>query len=81
MPLEASYEILALNGDRWEVRMVTETHGDAVASAMELVERPDLAGVRIVREVFDHNTGLSHGSVLMEKIKGRGRDNRRIGGR
>lgn len=80
MALEANYEILTLKGDRWEVSQVVETHGDAMISAAELCERPEYGGVRVVREVFDPKTGLSHGNVVMEKIK-RAAGNRRIGSR
>ena len=79
--VEASYEILALERERWEVKQVTVTEGDAMAAAKELSKRPASKGVRVVREVFDHSTGLSYGKVVFEQVKDMIRSNVRMAGR
>ena len=81
MPLEASFEILTLNGDRWELTMLAANKDDALETANELWKKPGTSGVRVVREVYDKGTGLSHGSIIREEVRGAKSGKKRVGSR
>ena len=66
---DSSYEVLALEGDRWNVKHVCEGQGDAMATAMELTKRPGTKGVRVIKDYYDAKTGLSYEKVLFEQLK------------
>ena len=66
---DSSYEVLVLERERWSVRHVADSQGDAMAMAMELSRRPGAKGVRVVKDFHNAATGLSYEKVLFEQLK------------
>ncbi|MCB1832644.1 MAG: hypothetical protein KDH19_04250 [Geminicoccaceae bacterium] len=67
--VDISFEVLVLGNDRWEVKLVSANQGDALAASVELAKKPGVKGVRVVREMFEHKTGLSFGRIVFEQVK------------
>ncbi|MCB1971131.1 MAG: hypothetical protein H6851_12850 [Geminicoccaceae bacterium] len=67
--IDISFEVLALEQEQWQVKLVTETQEDALSASVNLARSRSVRGIRVVKEIYDHSTGLSHGRTIYEQLK------------
>lgn len=65
----SSFEVLVLEGSRWNVKHVADSQGDAMATAVELTKRGGINGVRVIKDFYDESSGLSYEKVLYEQLR------------
>lgn len=63
------YEIQALHGDRWLIDATVLNRSEALAEAHRLLERPDIQGVRVWKEVYHPATEQAAGYFLFKQVK------------
>lgn len=66
---DSSFEVLVLEGERWNVKHVSNNQADAMATAVDLSKRVTSKGVRVIKDFYDAKTGLSYEKVLYEQMK------------
>jgi len=66
---DSTYEVFVLEGERWHVKHVSRSQGDAMATAIELSKRIGIQGVRVIKDFHDRARGLSFEKVLFEQIR------------
>ncbi len=74
---QAHFEIHVLQSDRWVIDYVSTSREDALEEAGELVRRPEIAGVRVVKELFNPETETSAARILFEHLRDDRLDGRR----
>ncbi len=77
----AHFEIHVLHGDRWVIDYVSTSREEALEEAGELLRRPEIGGVRVVKELFNPATETTAARILFEHLRPIGPVPRRRGPR
>ncbi len=73
----AHFEIHVLYGDRWVIDYVSTSREEALEEAEDLLRRPEIAGVRVVKELFNPVTETTAARILFEQRRPTGPAGRR----
>lgn len=65
----AHFEVHVLESDRWLIDYVSASEADALEEAGELMRRPEVAGVRVIKELFNPHTEATAARILFEEVR------------
>jgi hypothetical protein len=63
------FEVQALHGERWLIDTALQDGGLALERARQLLQRADIAGVKVWKEVHDPASGQTAGRVVLTQLK------------
>ncbi len=66
---QTHFEVYVLESDRWTIGYVSTSREEALEEASELVRRPEIAGVRVVRELFNPATEATAARIVFERLR------------
>ena len=66
---QVHFEVHVLDSDRWTIDYVSTSEEDALEEAEELVRRPEISGVRVVKEMFNPRTEVTAARILFEQVR------------
>ena len=66
---QVHFEVHVLDSDRWTIDYVSTSEEDALEEAEELVRRPEISGVRVVKEMFNPRTEVTAARILFERVR------------
>lgn len=69
VPAQRHFEVHVQQNGRWTVDCVLDEIEEAMKEAKVLLGKPQIAGVRVVREIYDPRTALAYEQVLHEELK------------
>ncbi len=69
--LEVHFEVHVLEEGRWLIDYVTPEEEEARREALELSRRPEVEGVRLIKELYDPVRGIAAGRVLFSHLRPR----------
>ncbi len=69
--LEVHFEVHVLEEGRWLIDYVTPEEEEARREALELARRPEVEGVRLIKELYDPVRGIAAGRVLFSHLRPR----------
>ncbi len=66
---QTHFEVYVLESDRWTIGYVSTSREEALEEAGELVRRPEIAGVRVVKELFNPSTEATAARIVFEHLR------------
>lgn len=76
MPLDRwqiHFEVQVFEAERWMIDYVTRDRDEALAVAEELLRRPEIWGVRVVKEVHNSESNVTAARIVHEAMRERPR--------
>ncbi len=67
--MQTHFEVYVLESERWTIGYVSTSREEAMEEASELVRRPEIAGVRVVRELFNPDTQATAARIVFERLR------------
>jgi len=75
--LQVHYEVHVLHSDRWLIDCTSRDESEALADAQEIARKPDVSGVRVIKETYNPKTERVAGRIIFNYEKPRPERSRR----